>query len=238
LLPGLALGRLAEPGSNQPAAQVRKRAILPRGPLPQICSIVRVDVQDDPLPLSAHDQGSLWAQMASPGITISNLIWESTTLIGKFTTRSRSAYPSPKRGGTLRGMGWRQKLLLARKRAGLTQDELGKRVGVSGQAINTYENENTNPPVGRFVALAVACGVAPAWLIDDVLPDDVPAGDVALVGELIRRLGPTEVVRRVLAAEPRARQHFPAEFADPAALNGGAEAPHDPPARNHRKRSG
>ena len=128
-------------------------------------------------------------------------------------------------------MGWRQKLQIARNRAGLSQADLGKLVGVTGQAVNRYENENADPPASRFAALAVACGVSPSWLIDDAMPDEPPSGDDALLAALVARLGPSEVVRRVLDAEPRAPRTITVEALPTNPLDAAPEAPAQPPKR-------
>lgn len=58
----------------------------------------------------------------------------------------------------------------ARKRAGLTQKELGERVGRSFQAIAQWENNLRNPKYETLELLATALGTTPAYL--QGTPDD------------------------------------------------------------------
>lgn len=48
-------------------------------------------------------------------------------------------------------------LIMARLRAGMTQQELSRRSGVRQQAISAYEDERQVPTVGRWLALMKAC---------------------------------------------------------------------------------
>ena len=51
-----------------------------------------------------------------------------------------------------------------RKRAGLTQDELGARIGTSGATVAHYEAGRRDPNVTRLRALAAALSVQP-WAL-------------------------------------------------------------------------
>lgn len=55
----------------------------------------------------------------------------------------------------------------ARRRAGLTQQELGRRCGVSRAAIAQWENGTTQPSLGHLQRAADALGVWVAWLTGD-----------------------------------------------------------------------
>lgn len=67
------------------------------------------------------------------------------------------------------------KIKLARERLGMTQEELGKRIGVQSSAIAKYEKGRvTNIRQDRIKALADALGLRPSALIDD---DDFVAED-------------------------------------------------------------
>ena len=68
------------------------------------------------------------------------------------------------------------KIKLARERLGMTQEELGKRIGVQSSAIAKYEKGRvTNIRQDRIKALADALGLRPSALIDD---DDFVAEDL------------------------------------------------------------
>src|SRR6185312_6838327 len=59
---------------------------------------------------------------------------------------------------------WLQRLLEARKRAGLTQEELGRRIGKSQKTVNGYEH-GRKPNVSIYRQIAAACDVSETWLI-------------------------------------------------------------------------
>lgn len=52
----------------------------------------------------------------------------------------------------------------ARKRAGLTQAQLGERCGLATITIQQYERGVREPKLAQLQALATALGVSPAWL--------------------------------------------------------------------------
>lgn len=64
-------------------------------------------------------------------------------------------------------MGIGKRLKEARERAGLTQEELGRLVGVTGSAITNYEKENSHPKEPVMYALMDALGVEPNFLFQD-----------------------------------------------------------------------
>lgn len=53
----------------------------------------------------------------------------------------------------------------ARERAGLTQDELGKKIGVTGVAVMRYEKGQRQPRIEQLRAIAAALGVPIAQLL-------------------------------------------------------------------------
>lgn len=65
-----------------------------------------------------------------------------------------------------------EKIRQARKRAGLTQKELGQRLGVSQAAIGQFENNNSNPQTGTLVKISDALNIS----VEDLL-SDTPFGD-------------------------------------------------------------
>lgn len=64
-------------------------------------------------------------------------------------------------------MGIGKRLRQARERAGLTQEELGKRIGVTGSAITNYEKETSHPRETVLYALMDALKVEPNFLFQD-----------------------------------------------------------------------
>lgn len=66
------------------------------------------------------------------------------------------------------GIGFRLKE--AREKAHLTQEELGKMVGVTGSAITNYEKETSHPKEPILYALIEALNVEPNYLFQDVIP--------------------------------------------------------------------
>lgn len=64
-------------------------------------------------------------------------------------------------------MGIGKRIKEARERAGLTQEELGKRIGVTGSAITNYEKETSHPKEPIMYALINALGVDANFLFQD-----------------------------------------------------------------------
>ena len=55
----------------------------------------------------------------------------------------------------------------ARKKAGMTQEELGSKLGVSGSSIAQWENDLRNPKLDTLQRIAAALGVPVQELISD-----------------------------------------------------------------------
>ena len=74
-----------------------------------------------------------------------------------------------------------EKIAYCRKRAGLSQEELAARVGVSRQAVSKWELGDAVPEVGKLLALAKAFGVTTDWLLseEDPAPEEGPSPDPA-----------------------------------------------------------
>lgn len=85
----------------------------------------------------------------------------------------------------------REKLIVSRDRAGLSQMELANQLGVSRQAVSRWESGDTTPTMDKLKALAKLYGVSLDWLFGDTAdgeppeaakpeadrnPDDAPAG--------------------------------------------------------------
>ena len=97
----------------------------------------------------------------------------------------------------------REKLIVSRNKAGLSQMELAERLGVSRQAVSRWESGDTTPTVDKLKTLARIYGVSLDWLFGDTAdgeppeaakpeadrnPDDAPAGKK---GEKNRKSGPS-----------------------------------------------
>ena len=85
----------------------------------------------------------------------------------------------------------REKLIVLRDRAGLSQMELADRLGVSRQAVSRWESGDTTPTMDKLKSLAKIYGVSLDWLFGDTAdgeppeaakpeadrnPDEAPAG--------------------------------------------------------------
>lgn len=99
-----------------------------------------------------------------------------------------------------------EKIFYCRRRAGLSQEQLAERLGVSRQAVSKWENGDTEPELGKLRLLASAFDVSTDWLLSedasDIPEEGTPAADTApaqaaswvdavpgLIGRLLRRYG-------------------------------------------------
>lgn len=73
----------------------------------------------------------------------------------------------------------------ARKKAGLTQEELGKNLGVSGSYIAQYEADNRNPKYETLKRIAAALGVE--WT--ELVPESKQGA--AIAADVIKKIGLT-----------------------------------------------
>ena len=64
-------------------------------------------------------------------------------------------------------MGIGKRLKEAREKAGLTQEELGRMIGVTGSSITNYEKETSHPKEPVMYALIDALKVEPNFLFQD-----------------------------------------------------------------------
>jgi transcriptional regulator with XRE-family HTH domain len=67
-----------------------------------------------------------------------------------------------------------EKIYDCRKKAGLSQDALAERIGVSRQAVSKWEIGSAQPDLANIVALAKVFGVTTDWLLTDDEPEAAP----------------------------------------------------------------
>ena len=65
-----------------------------------------------------------------------------------------------------------EKILTARKKAGLSQTDLADLIGVSRQSVSKWETGESSPEAGNLLPAAKALNVTVDWLLTE---DDVPA---------------------------------------------------------------
>lgn len=97
----------------------------------------------------------------------------------------------------------REKLIVSRNKAGLSQMELADRLGVSRQAVSRWESGDTTPTMDKLKSLAKIYGVSLDWLCSDAAdrelpeaakpeadrpPDDAPAGKEGEKKQTIRAI--------------------------------------------------
>lgn len=58
-----------------------------------------------------------------------------------------------------------ERVALARKQAGLSQEQLGDKLGVSRQAVSKWESDQTNPDVAYVAQMCRLLGVSSDWLL-------------------------------------------------------------------------
>jgi len=67
----------------------------------------------------------------------------------------------------------------AREAVGMTQIQLGSRVGVSDAAITQYEGGRNLPRLRRLEAIAEVLGVTTEWLLTGGEPEEIVKADAA-----------------------------------------------------------
>lgn len=65
-----------------------------------------------------------------------------------------------------------ERIIQARKQAGLTQEQLGERLGVSRQAVSKWESGQANPDVAYIVEMCKLFEVSTDWLLTGFGPAD------------------------------------------------------------------
>ena len=63
-----------------------------------------------------------------------------------------------------------EKILYCRKKAGLSQEALAERLGISRQAVSKWETGDAVPEISKLLLLANAFGVSTDWLLSDDEP--------------------------------------------------------------------
>lgn len=81
----------------------------------------------------------------------------------------------------------------AREQAGLTQEKLAERIGVSRTAISRFELGEIEPSVRNLAALAKELGVTSDYLLGLPLPAPIPGGELTpgeaeALWEFVRRV--------------------------------------------------
>ncbi len=64
-------------------------------------------------------------------------------------------------------MNLHEKVLACRKKAGLSQEELAEKIGVSRQAVSKWETGEALPELNKIIALADVFAVTTDWLLKD-----------------------------------------------------------------------
>lgn len=68
-----------------------------------------------------------------------------------------------------------EKIYTCRKRAGLSQEALADKLGVSRQAVSKWETGEAEPEIGKLRLLAKEFGVTADWLLSEEEPEDEKA---------------------------------------------------------------
>ena len=97
-----------------------------------------------------------------------------------------------------------EKIYYCRKKAGMSQEALAARIGVSRQAVSKWETGEAEPELGKLRLLAEAFGVSADWLLSEAEPQPEPSAEPApeppeyssgidrlpgVIGKLFRRYG-------------------------------------------------
>lgn len=100
------------------------------------------------------------------------------------------------------GLGGR--IAAARKKAGLSQTELGKAFGLTRSSVSQWESEGTEPTPSNLRSIAVKCGVSYEWLATGTgtMLKTVETSNQAELIQLLKEIGPEnhELVRIFLTS--------------------------------------
>lgn len=72
-----------------------------------------------------------------------------------------------------------EKIYYCRKKAGMSQETLAARIGVSRQAVSKWETGEAEPELGKLRLLAEAFGVSADWLLSEAEPQPEPSAEPA-----------------------------------------------------------
>ncbi len=75
------------------------------------------------------------------------------------------------------------KILYCRKKAGLSQEALAEKLGVSRQAVSKWETGDAVPELSKLVLLAKAFDVTTDWLLSESEPEESPEPEIPPVPE-------------------------------------------------------
>ena len=64
-----------------------------------------------------------------------------------------------------------EKIQACRKRAGLSQEQLAERLGVSRQAVSKWETGEATPELSKLAALCSVLNVSADWFLNDIGPE-------------------------------------------------------------------
>ncbi len=64
-----------------------------------------------------------------------------------------------------------EKIQTCRKQAGLSQEQLAERLGVSRQAVSKWETGEATPELSKLAALCSVLNVSADWLLNDIGPE-------------------------------------------------------------------
>ena len=83
-----------------------------------------------------------------------------------------------------------QRIAQKRKELGISQENLGERLGVSRQAIYKWESDSAMPEVEKLVALSGLFGVSVGWLLgteeEPTAPEELTEAQLKMVEEIGR----------------------------------------------------
>lgn len=87
-------------------------------------------------------------------------------------------------------LGWR--LRMAIETAGLTSEELGDMLGVSGMTVRRWTKDTNRPKKAYLLQIALYCRVPSEWLITGKIPAEVIAAEVETDAEAGRSDNPRD----------------------------------------------
>lgn len=83
-------------------------------------------------------------------------------------------------------MGWREKIVLARKARGLSQGDVHRETGVRQATISSWETGTAYPNLDNLIAVTECLRIKLAWLFSDS-PDEMPSEEETAVRMLFER---------------------------------------------------